>query len=164
MLSSSLWSSLVLWSAEYWADLFSAQCYLSLKWKGCSPVFISSLNPCLFFTCGLQSCDEQWWLICFRSYSPPTLFSSTAVSQIQISLSLSPFLSFFPLSENTNTIQQLKPLQVRAKDLPGWNVAIVHIGCHHHSCSSPVALETQQKLAEDLIFQARIMSQKRYTI
>lgn len=59
-------------------------------------------------------------------------------------LSLISCLTFFV---QLNRCCTLTPLQVwlGIKDRPGWYVAVVHVGCHHHSSSSPVSLKTQQE-------------------
>lgn len=137
----------VLWSGGYWG-FFSVQNCLSLKWTGCSPTFISPS-----YLCRCMWALVLWWAVLVYllfSLIPPHLYLYRC--------SLTDFLtsSFLPLSDSHAKMLQLSGcLEV----LPGWYITVVHVGCHHHSSSSSVALETQEPNGS-LLFQARMTFQQ----
>lgn len=76
----------------------------------------------------------------FLSFLPTSFFTAAAWQMFLMSRSFSlwPFFVWLVLTENT--LQLCGCLKV----LPGWYIAVVHVGCHHHPSSSSVALETKQ--------------------
>lgn len=112
----------------------------------------------LIFRCGLRSCDEQFGFMCFA------LFFCFFFTQVQVSSH-----SLFLLLSLTFTSQCAAPRPSSGKGgvtfLPGRDVAVMHVGSHHHAGSASVALKRREIVREsttDCIFQAMTASQEQF--
>ena len=105
----------------------------------------------LIFRCGLRSCDEQFGFICFALFF--CFHTSAGLSY-----------SLFLLLSLTFTSHRAAGL-VWVTFLPGRDVAVMHVGSHHHAGSASVALKRRQIVREsttDCIFQAMTASQEQF--
>lgn len=112
----------------------------------------------LIFRCGLRSCDEQFGFICFALFF--VFFSH------KCRFRLTPcFSSSLWLSPHTCAAPGPSSGKGGVPFLPGRDVAVMHVGSHHHAGSASVALKRREIVREsttDCIFQAMTASQEQF--
>lgn len=149
--------TLIIWIFEIWWILSKLLAFMEglLQIKVLHSSIMHLLHLFITSLSGLQSCDEeQCWFTCFLFLLfSPSLPCPPPTSPCYPWLLMPPYRSillplslfllfcpvFFPSSESMLWISSTG--RVGVKNLPGRYVAVVHVSCHHHPSSSPVALK-----------------------
>lgn len=140
----------MMWWVLQWTLYLTSAKQQTVLFATC-PAAICSVNLCLLVRCGLNNEQCRFiflppLLLQFLCLSPSSCRCFTALIPLLIKswfrgrFTLLPPAFIFFLSE---TKAFLEPGWV--EDLPGWYVAVVHVGSHHHPSPALVALSCRKK-------------------